>query len=171
MTRLIPASLTFALVMTSAASYAEGVDWKILKSDACGGFTVMMPGSAKEESASEKEIILRSYAVERSESLFTVACVVYPPGATVDVQNELATNRDNFNRESEASLVSEAAISLQGVSGLDFTSDSIKHRTHYRVRVYVDGNRVYMLTAAVRKGQDELLSIEQFLGSLHLADH
>lgn len=170
MCKWIPASLTFALVLWSAASYADNASWKTVKSDACGGFTVKMPGSAKEESASENNVILRSYSVERPESLFTVACVVYPPGATVDVQNELATNRDNFNRESEAVPVSETAISLQGVAGLDFTSESTRHRTNYRVRVYADGNRVYLLSAGVRKGQDELLSIEQFLGSLHLAD-
>lgn len=171
MRKTITASFAFVfLFLMSATSYADDVHWQTVKSDACGGFTVKMPGTPKEESATEKDVIMRTYSVEWPEGIFTVACMVYLPGTKVNVQNELATNRDNFNKESEATLVSEATITLQGVPGLDFTSQSIKHRTNYRVRVYADGNRVYMASAGVRKGQDELIKIEQFLGSFHLAD-
>jgi len=169
MARSIPAALLFAGLLTGAASYAEDISWKTVESDACGGFSVKMPGSAKEEAASENNVILRSYTVERPQSLFTVACMVYLPGAKMDAQSELATNRDNFNRESEATLIAETPIALQGVAGLDFTSESAKYRTDYRVRVYADGNRVYMLSAGVRKGQDAMLDVERFLGSLRLA--
>lgn len=172
MNKSITASFALALLfLTSATSYADDVNWQTVKSDACGGFTVKMPGTPREESAAEKEVILRTYSVEWPEGIFTVACIVYLPGTTVNVQDELATNRDNFNKESEAILISEVTISLQGVPGLDFTSQSAKHRTNYRVRVYADGNRVYLVSAGVRKGHDELIKIEQFLGSFHLTDH
>jgi hypothetical protein len=172
MTKTIIASFALALLfLTSATSYADDVNWQTVKSDACGGFTVKMPGTPKEESAAEKEVILRTYSVnEWPEGIFTVACIVYLPGAKVNVQDELTTNRDNFNKESEATLISEATITLQGVPGLDFTSQSAKHRTNYRVRVYADGNRVYLASAGVKKGHDELIKIEQFLGSFHLTD-
>ncbi|HEX7952118.1 MAG TPA: hypothetical protein VF523_03495 [Burkholderiales bacterium] len=158
------------LALSSASSHADDMAWQSVKSDACGGFTVKLPGKPREESASEKDVILRTYAVERPEGLFTVACVVYLPGAKVNIENELVTNRDNFNRESDAALVSEAKISLQGVSGVDFTSESVKNATNYRARIYADGNRVYMLSAGVKKGQDQLVTIERFLGSFRLTD-
>jgi len=172
MTKTITASFALALLfLTSAISYADDVNWQTVKSDACGGFTVKMPGIPKEESAAEKDVILRTYSVnEWPEGIFTVACIVYLPSAKVNVQDELTTNRDNFNKESEATLISEATITLQGVPGLDFTSQSAKHRTNYRVRVYADGNRVYLASAGVKKGHDELIKIEQFLGSFHLTD-
>src|SRR5258708_3047486 len=169
MRKIIAASFAFALLfLASATSYAADVNWQTVKSDGCGGFTVKMPGTPKEESANEKDVILRTYSVEWAEGNFTVACIVYLPGAKVNVQDELATNRDNFNKESEATLISEATMTLQGVPGLDFTSESIKHKTNYRVRVYADGNRVYMVSAGARKGHDEIIKIEQFLGSFHL---
>jgi predicted Zn-dependent protease len=131
----------------------------------------MMPGKPKEESANEKDVIMRTYAVDEwPAGIFTVACIVYLPSAKVNVKDELTTNRDNFNRESEATLISQAAVTLQGVSGLDFTAHSAKHEINYRVRVYADGNRVYMVSAAVKKGNDELIKIEQFLGSFRLTD-
>ncbi len=171
MSKIIGASLAFALlVLTSATSCAGDVDWQTVKSDACGGFTVKLPGKPNEESAGEKDVILRTYSVERPEGNFTVACVVYLPGAKVNVENELVTNQDNFNRESDATPVSEAKISLQGVSGLDFTSESVKQGTNYRARIYADGNRVYMLSAGVKKGQDQLVTVERFLGSFRLTD-
>ncbi len=172
MRKTMKASLAFALLfLASATSYADDVNWQSVKSDACGGFTVQMPGTPKEESATEKEIIMRTYSVnEWPEGIFTVACIVYLPGAKVDVQGELTANRDNFNTESDATLISETAITLQGVSGVDFTSQSTKHRTNYRVRIFADGNRVYLASAGVRKGHDDLIKIEQFLGSFHLTD-
>ena len=171
MNKTIPALLAAALlVLASAAGYAEDIAWQTVNSDACGGFTVKLPGKPNEESASEKDVILRTYTVERPEGLFTVACVVYLPGAKVNIQNELVTNQDNFNKESDAALVSEVKISLQGVPGLDFTSESVKNATTYRARIYADGNRVYMLSVGVKKGQDQLVTIERFLGSFRLTD-
>lgn len=158
------------LMLTSATSYAEDIAWQTVKSDACGGFTVKLPGKPNEGSASENDVILRTYTVERPEGMFTVACVVYLPGAKVNVQNELVTNQDNFNKESDATLVSETKILLQGVPGLDFTSESVKNAINYRARIYADGNRVYMLSVGVKKGQDQLVTIERFLGSFRLAD-
>lgn len=169
MVKNIPSFLAAALFcVASATVHAADVEWKTVKSDACGGFTVKLPGTPKEESASEKDVILRSYTVERPEGVFTVACVVYLPGSKVDVQNELATNRDNFNKESDATPVAESTITLQGVTGLDFTSESVKQATNNRARVYADGNRVYMVSASVRKGTDEIIEIERFLGSFRL---
>lgn len=158
------------LALASATTNAEDMAWQNVKSDACGGFTFKLPGKPHEESASEKDVILRTYTVERPEGLFTVACVVYLPGAKVNIDNELVTNKDNFNRESDATLVAEAKISLQGMSGVDFTSESLKNATNYRARIYADGNRVYMLSAGVKKGQDQLVAIERFLGSFRLTD-
>jgi hypothetical protein len=172
MRKTITSSFALALLfLTSATSYSDDVTWQTVKSDACGGFTVQMPGTPKEEAAAEKEIIMRTYSVDEGpDGNFTVACIVYLPGTKVNVQDELATNRDSFNKESEATLISETKITLQGVPGLDFTSQNAKHTTNYRVRVYADGNRVYLASAGVKKGHDELIKIEQFLGSFHLTD-
>lgn len=171
MSKIIPAIVAGALlVLTSATSYADDIAWQTVKSDACGGFTVKLPGKPHEESASEKDVILRTYSVQGPEGLFTVACVVYLPGAKVNIENELVTNKDNFNKESDATLVAEAKISLQGVSGVDFTSESARNATNYRARIYADGNRVYMLSVGVKKGQDQLVTTERFLGSFRLTD-
>jgi hypothetical protein len=125
----------------------------------------------KEESAAEKEVILRTYSADIGpEAIFTVACIVYLPGARVNIEDELTANRDNFNKKSDATLVAQARMLLQEVRGLDFTSQSAKHAMNYRVRVFADGNRVYMASAPVMNGHDELITVEQFLGSFHLTD-
>ena len=69
MRKTITSSFALALLfLATATSYADDVNWKTVKSDACGGFTVKMPGTPKEESAAEKEVILRTYSVESANS-------------------------------------------------------------------------------------------------------
>lgn len=171
MIKILSAFVAFVfLLVVTATGRAEAIAWQTVKSEACGGFSVSMPGAPKEESASEKDVILHSYTVELREGLFTVACVVYLPGAKVDIPNELTSNQDNFNKESDATLIAESKITLQGISGLDFTSESVKQGINYRARIYADGNRVYMLSAGVKKGQDQLVTTERFLGSFRFTD-
>jgi hypothetical protein len=112
MRKPITAFLAFALfLLAPVTGHSDEAYWQTVKSDACGGFTVKMPGTPKEESANEKDIIMRTYSVDEwPEGIFTVACIVYLPGTKVDATRELSANRDNFNNEAEAKPVSETAI-------------------------------------------------------------
>jgi hypothetical protein len=164
-------SILTCFLLISAPVYAEDYAWQTLQSDACGGFTVNMPGTAKEVSHADKEVIMRGYSMDDwPEGVFTVACIVYLPDAKVEIENELTTNRDNFDKEAQATLISESSTSLQGVPGIDFTSQSDKHRANYRVRVFSEGNRVYLISAGTRKGHDEMVNMQKFLDSFHLTN-
>jgi hypothetical protein len=159
------------LFFTSATGYSDDYNWQTIKSDACGGFTVNMPGDPKEGSHADKDVIMRSYSVDDwPEGVYTVACIIYLPEAKVGTADELTANRDNFNKEAQATLNSEAKMTLQGIPGIDFTSQSEKHRANYRVRVFSEGNRVFLISAATRKGHDEMVNMQKFLDSLRLTD-
>ena len=172
MLRAMAVSLMFAFAaFTSITGYPDDYSWQTVKSEACGGFTVSMPGEPKEGSHADKEVIMRSYSVDDwPEGVFTVACIIYLPEAKVGTEDELTANRDNFNKEAQAMLISEAKTTLQGIPGIDFTSQSEKHRTNYRVRVFSEGNRVFLISAATRKGHDEMINMQKFLDSLRVTD-
>lgn len=172
MFRVISASafLTPCLLL-STASHSEDYAWQTIQSDACGGFTVNMPGVAKEVSHADKDVIMHGYSMDDwPEGVYTVACVVYLPDSKVTTENELTSNRDNFDREAQATLISESPTTLQGMPGIDFTSQSEKHRANYRVRVFSEGNRVYLISASTRKGHDEMINMQKFLDSFHLSN-
>ena len=172
MRTLISASviLTWCL-LASTPGHSEDYAWQTIQSDACGGFTVNMPGVAKEVSHADKEVIMRGYSMDDwPEGVFTVACIVYLPDAKVVTDNELTINRDNFDKEAQATLISESTTALQGVPGIDFTSQSEKNRANYRVRVFAEGNRVFLISAGTRRGHDEMINMQKFLDSLHLSD-
>ena len=132
-----------------------------------GRFSVMMPTKA-EESTETKDSPLGPYTahlfISKTESIvYIVGWVDYAPGVKLDVQGEINANRDNFLKGVEASSISEKKITLDGHPGIEFVAESEGHR--FKSRIYLAGNRPYMLATVWLKTDPEPAGIATFLNS------
>jgi hypothetical protein len=168
----------FALIFVVAASLpshgfqnAAG-DWIKFTSEA-GRFSVLMPGPGepKDDSETKNDPKLGSYTThlfmqKTDKGLFMTGWVDYAPTVKLDVQGELAANRDNFVRGIQARVTSERPVKLGDSPGIEFTAES--EQATFKSRVYVVGQRPYMVVAATLKGESDAANVERFLASFQL---
>jgi hypothetical protein len=167
-----------ALIVVVAASVpsfgfqnAAG-DWIKFTSDA-GRFSVLMPGPGdpKDESETKTDPRLGSYTThlflqKTDKGLFMAGWADYAPTVRLDVQGELAANRDNFTKGVEARVTSERPVTLGDSPGIEFTAESAQ--ATFKSRVYVVGQRPYMVVAATLKGLEDSANVERFLSSFQV---
>jgi hypothetical protein len=136
-----------------------------------GAFSVMLP-TKPEESVETKDSHLGKYTVHlfitNTDGIVYIAgWVDYAPGVKLDVRGEINANRDNFLKGLEAKATSEKEVRIDGHPGIEFTGESAK--AIFKSRVYLVGNRPYMLAAAWGVGQAEPPAVGTFLNSFALA--
>ena len=90
----------------------------------------------------------------------------YAPTVKLDVRGEMAANRDNFVRGVEARVTSERPITLGDNPGIEFTAEN--EQATFKSRVYVVGQRPYMIIAATLKGLEDSANVERFLASFQV---
>ncbi len=76
---------------------------------------------------------------------------------------ELAANRDNFVKNLSAKLIESKGVAMDGRPGLEFTLES--DMLTAKGRVYLFGNRVFMIAAAVLKGNTDTENVNRFVSS------
>jgi hypothetical protein len=170
-------SLTTFLII-AAASLALGfrqappAGWSRFTSEE-GRFSVSMPGpdAPKDQPTTKTDPKFGSYTThllmkKGDKGLFLAGWVDYAPGVQVNVQGELAANRDNFIKGVKARLLSERPVTLDGHPGIEFTAES--DQASFRSRVYVVGQRPYQLIAVTFKGFDDSASVNHFFSSFQL---
>jgi hypothetical protein len=170
MKRLLNISLAIAICSTIGLSLP--FDWITLTS-AAGKFSILMPGpTAPQDQVGRTEASkLGPYTthifVQRSESgVFLAGWVDYAPGANINRQAEIAANRDNFIKSLKATLKSTREITFQGQSAVEFTGD-VNGRA-IRSRVYMIGQRPYIIAAVTDAGIDDSQNVSRFLDSFKL---
>ena len=169
----------FALIIVVAAASLPALglqnaagDWIKFTSEA-GRFSVLMPGPGepKDESAIRTDPKVGAYTThmflqKTDKGLFLAGWVDYAPDVRLDVQGEIAANRDNFVKGVEARVTSEHPITLGDSPGIEFIAESAQ--ATFKSRVYVVGQRPYMIIAATLKGQEDSANVERFLASFQL---
>lgn len=168
----------FALIFVVAASLpshgfqnAAG-DWIKFTSEA-GRFSVLMPGPGEPKDVSETKTDPRFgtytthlFLQKTDKGLFMAGWVDYAPAIRLDVQRELVANRDNFVKGIGARVTSERPVALGDSPGIEFNAES--EQATFKSRVYVVGQRPYMVVAATLKGLNDAANVERFLASFQL---
>lgn len=172
MKRTITAALLLLLTTTAAAAALQAAKpWEKFTSRP-GRFNVLMPGAPQEKKETKQGagplFPLNNYLYTSQEegAIYLVGWVDYNPAARLNVRGELAANRDNFLKSLNARLVSEKPIKLGAHPGIEFTGDNAQ--TSFSARVYVVGQRPYMLAALTIKGRGAPAQPEKFFSSFAL---
>ncbi len=161
--KTLVALLLLLLVAPFAASRQDAPKWVTLSPDR-SGFMIQVPAQPKEETESKPGFTTRLYTVITDKAIYLVSYGDYAPTMRLDVDGELAANRDNFVKGLPgAKLLTSESVKLDGRPGLEFTGESPQAR--FRSRVYLAGNRVFMFMALELAGKDDTENVKRFLSS------
>ena len=172
----IPQGLRLAMVvaiylsLTIVASAQRGPgDWHTI-TDASGRFSFSLPAepqhqTQKDESHQEGPIITDIYLLKIDPNLYLAGLTQYPLAASLPDEEELNLDRDNFDKQVKATVVSEERKTYAGFPALEFKSKSEQMSFHCLI-VKAD-HRVYQVVAAYKEANEPSGSA-RFLNSLKL---
>ena len=162
MIKRLSIATVLVLAIVASSSGQQGTNW-VKVSPLGGGFTVMMPAKPEEETKAESDYSSHTFIAKTTKTIFLVSYGDYAPSIRLDEAGELAANRDNFVRNLSAKLIESKDMTKDGRPGLEFTAES--DMLTARCRVYLFGNRVFMIAAAVFKGNTDAENVERFVSS------
>jgi len=154
--------LLMILLTTPPVFAVQTAEW-IKVAPTGGGFSIMMPTKPEEETKVEDGFASHSFSLMTDKTVYIVEYGDYAPSIKLNVAGELAANRDNFVKGLSAKLLDSKDITLDGRAGLEFTCES--SQASAKSRVYVFGNRVFMIAAAVLSGKTDTENVDRFFAS------
>jgi hypothetical protein len=161
MTRLI-AIIVFTLVaFGSLAAQTEQSPWVTLAPEGAG-FSVSLPGKAVETTSTKPSFTLHSFTVTMGRATFVASYTDYAPGK-LDPATALTANRDKFNKSLQATLVASREITLDGHTGIEFTSET--PAADVKSQLFLIGNRMFQTATFVFRDVDETRNVNRFFES------
>lgn len=127
------------------------------------GFSVLMPGQPVEAINKGRSFTLHSFTITMGRGTYVASYSDYTPEAKLDPNTALTKNRDKFNKSFDAKLISSREITLDGHTGLEFTSES--PAVNLKSQLFLIGNRLYQTATMVFKDVDETRNVDRFFQS------
>jgi hypothetical protein len=157
---------TFSLVVLIAAfshspAQTEQSPWITLAPEGAG-FSVSLPAKPVETIDEKSGFTLHSFSVTVGRATYIASYSDYLPGK-LDPATALTANRDKFNRSLQAKLIASREITLDGHTGIEFTSQTLAAQV--RSQLFLIENRVFQTVAFVFRDVDETKSVDRFFES------
>lgn len=127
------------------------------------GFSVLMPGKPVETIDKRTAYTLHSFTVTMGKGTYVASYSDYAPEAKLNPNTALTSNRDKFNKSLKATLVSSREITLDGHTGLEFTSET--PAANVKSQMFLIGNRMFQAVTFVFKDVDETRNVNRFFDS------
>jgi hypothetical protein len=163
---VLPISLALA---TFAFAQESPGNWHTV-ADVTGRFSFELPAepqhqTQKDESHSEGPIVTDIYLLKTDPNLYLAGLTQYPQAAPLPDQEELSLDRDNFDKQVKATVVSEERKTFAGFPALEFKSKS--EQMHFHCLIVKADHHVYQVVAAY-KDANEPAESQRFINSLKL---
>lgn len=133
------------------------------------GFTVLMPAKPIEQVSRKKKLTLHAYIAQFGTAIYAANFSEYISPVTVPADERLKTERDSFNKGIKADLVNSRSITQDDLQGLEFTSET--SGATVRGKVFLKGQRVFMIVGLVPKDVDQKKALQTFLDSLTFSEN
>ncbi|HZN09015.1 MAG TPA: hypothetical protein VFB65_19640, partial [Pyrinomonadaceae bacterium] len=104
--------------------------------------------------------------VQMGRGTYVASYSDYAPEVKLNPNTALTSNRDKFNKNLKATLVSSREITLDGQPGLEFTSET--PAANVKSQLFLVGNRMYQTVTFVFKDVDETRHVDRFFESFKL---
>jgi hypothetical protein len=159
------AALALLFCFAPGIESSQGSDW-IKVAPVGGGFSVMMPAKPEEEVRPGDDFTTHLFSVTTDNALYFVAYGDYAPSVRVNVDEELAANRDRFLNGLNATLTNTKQLTLAGRKGIEFTGEN--DQASFKSRVFIFGVRFHQIAVAVFKGKNDTENSNRFFASFEL---
>jgi hypothetical protein len=142
-----------------------GPTWKTF-TDPAGRFSILMPGAPQAQTAnnpgSEGKPASSShlYMAGENGNIYMAGETIYDPTAKIDVEGELAANRDNFNQGISGQTTSQQRLKFGDYPALEFKSSGAQ--ANFSALVVLAGTHCYMVVAAYHTADEPLDAIRFF---------
>ena len=161
MRKLCFSLLVLLTLVSNLPAQTDQSGWITLAPEGAG-FSILVPGKATESTSKKKSFTLYSFNVTAGRATYIASYSDYVPGK-LDPATALTDNRDKFNQSLQAKLVSSRDITLDGHTGLEFTSET--PAANVKSQLFVVGNRLYQTVTFVFRDVDETKNVDRFFES------
>jgi hypothetical protein len=127
------------------------------------GFSVLMPGKPQETITKRPNYTLHTFSVTLGRGTYVATYSDYTAEVKLDPNTALIKNRDKFNKSFDAKLISSREITLDGHTGLEFTSES--SAVNLKSQIFLIGNRMYQTATMIFKDVDQTSGVDRFFSS------
>ena len=168
MRKIIPALLVSLLVITEAAAQntkgtaqTNPTGWEEFAPEG-GGFSILFPSKPVEAITKKTNYTLHSFTSVAGRGTYVASYADF-------LQIKLAPsafligNRDRFNKSMQATLVSNREITLNGHTGIEFTS--VNSAANIRSQLFLVENRLYQTVTMILKDVDQTTYVNRFFES------
>jgi len=172
MRRCLLLSLVFVLASLAVSQTAPSGNW-IAQVSTPGSFTALFPIAPKEttetKTIEQGDIVSHMFMALSGDLLCGIGYTDYP--VDIDVEKELALDRDNFAKAVSATVSSTQRRGFtrgpnDQLPALDFTAT--RDNGTFKGLVIVENRRAYIIITFNRKGSDRTADIERFFTSFKL---
>jgi len=150
-----------ALLNSLSAQTVLQAKWETLAPEGAG-FSVDVPAAAAERVDEKASYTMHSFTVTVGRATYLASYSDYQPGK-LNPKTALTANRDKFNKSLQATMKSSREITVDGHTGIDFTSETPAHNV--RSQLFLVGNRMFQTVALVYKDVDETKNVDRFFES------
>jgi hypothetical protein len=152
------------LVLTSAVAGQEELPPPWAKFEPEGaGFSVLLPGKPVEAINKRRTFTMHSFTVTMGRGTYVASYSDYLPEVKLDPSTTLIKNRDQFNKSFQAKLITSREITVDGHTGLEFTSES--PAVNLKSQLFLIGNRLIQTATMVFRDVDETRNVDRFFAS------
>ena len=167
MCRLSFSLLVLLALCINAPAQEEPPGWVTLAPEGAG-FSVLFPGKAVETIDKKTSFTLHSFNITVGRATYIASYSDYLPGK-LDPATALTANRDKFNKSLQATLISSREITVDGHTGIEFTSET--PAANVKSQLFLIGNRMYQTVAFVFRDVDETRNVNRFFDSFKLLNN
>jgi len=152
---------TILVALLFIAAQTEQSPWVTLAPEGAG-FSISLPGQAVEKIDEKPSYTMHAFTVTVGRATYVASYSDYKPGK-LDPTTALTANRDKFNKNFQATLISSREIMIEGHTGLEFTSET--PAANLKSQIFLIGNRMFQTATLVFKDVDEKKNVNRFFES------
>lgn len=171
MRKIFLALLVSLLVIAEAAAQTpkptpqtNQTGWEEFTSEV-GGFSILFPTKPIEATTAKTNYTLHSFTSVAGRGTYVASYTDYKQ-IKLEPAAFLLANRDRFNKSMQATLVSNREITLNGHTGIEFTS--VNSAANIRSQLFLVGNRLFQTVTMILKDVDQTTYVNRFFDSFKL---
>lgn len=130
-----------------------------------GGFSILFPTTPVQATTTKTNYTLHSFTSVAGRGTYVASYADYQ-----QIKSEPAAfligNRDRFNKSMQAKLISSREITLNGHTGIEFTSENAA--ANIRSQLFLVGNRLYQTVTMILRDVDQTTYVNRFFESFKL---
>lgn len=149
------------LLLANVAAQSEQAPWVTLAPEGAG-FSVSLPGQPDEKIDEKPSYTMHAFTLTVGRATYVASYSDYTPGK-LDPKTALTANRDKFNKNLQATLITSREITLDGHTGLEFTSET--PAVNLKSQLFLIGDRVFQTATLVFRDVDETRNVNRFFES------